>query len=66
MARLQEYLSSLVMVMYFAVPNMSQISFLETAIVSGSSILAGFYPGLVAAPFNCNPHDMVSVYRRQN
>ena len=53
MARLQEYLSSLVIVIYFAVPSISRASFLETAIVSGSCMLAGCCPGLVAAPFKC-------------
>ena len=66
LARLQEYLSSLVIVIYFAVPSISRASFLETAIVSGNGILAGCCPGLVAAPFNRSPHVIVSVYRRQN
>ena len=65
-ARLQEYFSSLVIDMYLAVHNISRASFLETAIVAGSGMLAGCCPGLVAAPFSLSPHVIVKVYRRQN
>ena len=48
-ARLKEYFSSLVIVMYLAVPNISRASFLETALVPGSGIFAGCCP-LVVVP----------------
>ena len=64
--RLQEYFSSLVIVMYLAVPNISRASFLETAVVSGSAMFAWCCPGHVAAPFSRSPHVIISVYRRQN
>ena len=66
MARLQEYFSSLVIVIYFVVPNISRPNFLDTAIVSCNGMLAGCCPGLMAAPFNSSPHVIVNVYRRQN
>ena len=66
MARLQEYVSSLVIIIYFAVPSISWAHFLDTAIVSGKGMLAGYCPGLVAAPFNFSPHAIVNVYCRQN